>query len=122
MRFGSYTVRALLDSRFALDGGSMFGVVPRALWQKVVEPDSQNRIPLVSRLLYVEGEGRRILVDTGLGDKWDDKRRAMFAIDLVEGGAAAQLRNFGVEPDDITDVVLTHLALRSRRRDHVHGC
>jgi glyoxylase-like metal-dependent hydrolase (beta-lactamase superfamily II) len=116
IRVGPYEVTAIVDSRFALDGGSMFGVVPRTLWQRVAVPDEANRIPLVTRVLLVEGEGRRILVDTGLGSKWDEKRRAIFAVEPVEGGLPAALDRRGISPSDITDVILTHLHF-----DHAAG-
>jgi len=94
----------------------MFGVVPRPLWERVAAPDERNRIPLVCRLLYLEGAGRRILVDTGLGDKWDTKRRDIFAIEAVDGGVLTALRRLGVEREEITDVVFTHLHF-----DHAAG-
>lgn len=121
MKFGDYEVQAIVDARFALDGGSMFGVVPRTLWERLAPPDERNRIALVSRLLYLEGHDRRILVDTGLGDKWDDRRRDIFAVETVDGGVLAALASRGVAPDEITDVVLTHLhfdhAAGTTRRD-----
>jgi glyoxylase-like metal-dependent hydrolase (beta-lactamase superfamily II) len=121
MQFGDYRAFTLVDADFALDGGSMFGVVPRTLWQSLAPPDDRNRIALVARLLYLEGGGRRILVDTGLGDKWDTKRRDIFAIESRHGGAVAQLEQLGVTPQQITDVILTHLhfdhAAGTTRRD-----
>ncbi len=114
--FGAYRARTIVDASFALDGGAMFGVVPRPLWERAAPPDERNRISLVTRLLYLEGEGRRILVDTGLGDKWDAKRRDIFAIESKDGGVVAALSRFGVERDQITDVVFTHLHF-----DHAAG-
>lgn len=114
--FGPYRARTIVDASFALDGGAMFGVVPRPLWERVAAPDGRNRIALVTRLLYLEGEGRRILVDTGFGDRWDAKRRDIFAIESRDGGVVAALGRLGVEPDQITDVVLTHLHF-----DHAAG-
>jgi len=116
MRFGPYRARTIVDATFALDGGAMFGVVPRPLWERAAVPDGRNRIALVTRLLYLEGEGRRILVDTGLGDKWDAKRRDMFAVESHDGGVVAALGRLGVERDQITDVVFTHLHF-----DHAAG-
>jgi len=114
--FGAYRARTIVDASFALDGGAMFGVVPRPLWERAAAPDGRNRIALVTRLLYLEGEGRRILVDTGLGDKWDAKRRDIFAIESCEGGVVAALDRLGVAADQITDVVFTHLHF-----DHAAG-
>lgn len=116
MHFGGFRVRTIVDASFALDGGAMFGVVPRPLWERVAVPDERNRIALVSRLLYLEGEGRRVLVDTGMGDKWDAKRRDMFAVQSRDGGVVKALGRLGVDPEQITDVVLTHLHF-----DHAAG-
>ncbi len=116
MKIGRYEVTALLDGTFALDGGAMFGIVPRPLWRRAIEPDERNRIPLAARLLLIEGGGRVILVDTGLGDKWSTKRRDIFAVRQHRGGVCAQLRERGIDPDQVTDVILTHLHF-----DHAAG-
>lgn len=116
MEIAGYRVRCLLDGTFGLDGGSMFGVVPRALWERHNPPDERNRIALASRLLLLEGRGRKVLVDTGLGDRWDDKEADIYAIDRGDGGVSARLRELGVEPAEITDVLLTHLHF-----DHAGG-
>lgn len=102
-------------ANFRVDGGAMFGVVPKALWSRVYGADENNLIVLTLRSLIVETEGRTILVDTGWGDKQDDKFfRHTYIHDgegLLEG-----LRKRGFEPGDITDVVLTHL-----HADHCGG-
>ena len=102
-------------ANFKVDGGAMFGVVPKALWSRVYAADQNNLIVLTLRSLIVETEGRTILVDTGWGDKQDDKFfRHTYIHDgegLLEG-----LRKRGFEPGDITDVVLTHL-----HADHCGG-
>jgi glyoxylase-like metal-dependent hydrolase (beta-lactamase superfamily II) len=116
MRIGDWDVRCIVDARFALDGGSMFGVVPKPLWQRATRADDRNRIPLVSRLLLLQGQGRRVLVDTGLGDRWHEKPRDIYAIEPVNGGVMAALHAEGIEPPSITDVILTHLHF-----DHAAG-
>lgn len=102
-------------ANFRVDGGAMFGVVPKALWSRVYGADENNLIVLTLRSLIVQTEGRIILVDTGWGDKQDDKFfRHTYIHDgegLLEG-----LRKRGFEPGDITDVVLTHL-----HADHCGG-
>ncbi|MBN2665183.1 MAG: MBL fold metallo-hydrolase [Bacteroidales bacterium] len=102
-------------ANFRVDGGAMFGVVPKALWSRVYGADVNNLIVLTLRSLIVETEGRNILVDTGWGDKQDEKFfRHTYIHDgegLLEG-----LRKRGLEPEDITDVVLTHL-----HADHCGG-
>ncbi len=70
---GDWTFRTVEDGRFRLDGGSMFGVVPRVMWEKHHKPDEFNRIEMTLRCLLVEHGDRRILVDTGIGDRWDEK-------------------------------------------------
>ncbi len=109
MDIGRYRVASLLTGTFALDGGAVFGVVPRPTWELEAPPDARNRVRLAARCLLVVDEeaGRRILVDDGLGDKWDARRAEQYAI--AGDGAAAALRRRGLGPEDVTDVVLTHL-------------
>jgi len=109
VRMGSYTLESIIDGRFGLDGGAMFGIVPRPLWQRTNPPDGRNRIELAARCLLLRGGGRCILVETGIGDKFDDKRTDIFAVRHPGGGLVAQLAARGVAREDVTDVVLTHL-------------
>ena len=115
---GRWEVATIVDGTFALDGGAMFGVVPRPLWERKVPPDARNRIPLAARcLLAVDRDaGRVVLVDAGLGGKWDAKRTDIYAIDRSGGGLAAGLARLGLRPGDVTDVLLTHLHF-----DHAGG-
>ncbi len=80
MQFGDYRVEVLPDSEFRLDGGAMFGVVPRPLWQRVAPPDEQNRVRLNANCLYVEAAGERVLVETGMGDKWSPRHAEMYGL------------------------------------------
>jgi glyoxylase-like metal-dependent hydrolase (beta-lactamase superfamily II) len=102
-------------SNFRVDGGAMFGVIPKALWSRVYTADEINLIVLTLRSLIVETDGHIILVDTGWGDKQDDKFfRHVYLHDgegLLDG-----LKNRGYTCNDITDVVLTHL-----HADHCGG-
>lgn len=116
MRLGELEVHAVLDGFFALDGGAMFGVVPRVLWQKKHPPDEHNRIRLALRTLLVRGNGRVLLVDTGIGDKWADKLRHQFGFEPGTPGLEAALKVHGLSKDDVTDVVVTHLHF-----DHAGG-
>lgn len=116
MRIGDWSVRTLVEGRIALDGGSMFGVVPKPLWERQIPADERNRIPMVTRLMLLEGHGRRVLVDTGLGERWSDKARDIYAIEAQAGGIGAQLATEGIDPGSITDVILTHLHF-----DHAGG-
>ncbi len=116
MRVGSFDIHALETSHCALDGGAMFGVVPKVLWQKQIAPDSENRIPLTTRSLLLIGDDKRILVDTGNGDKWNEKLRAIYAIDTDSVNITSALTEFELTTDDITDVICTHLHF-----DHAGG-
>src|SRR4051812_44013936 len=80
MQFGDYRVEVVPGGEFRLDGGAMFGVVPRALWQRVAQPDEENRVLLNANCLYVEAAGERILVETGMGDKWTPRACEMYGI------------------------------------------
>ena len=72
---------SLLDAgRFRLDGGSMFGVVPKALWSKLVSPDEQNRIPEACNCVLLERDGRHVLIETGYGSEWSEKEVDMFGL------------------------------------------
>jgi glyoxylase-like metal-dependent hydrolase (beta-lactamase superfamily II) len=104
------TVRGIVLSRFALDGGAMHGIIPKALWERVHAPDAKNRIALVARAILVDHAptGSRTLIELGMGQRWSAKERAIYA--LEEGGGAPQvLREAGIDPDSVTHVVLTHL-------------
>jgi glyoxylase-like metal-dependent hydrolase (beta-lactamase superfamily II) len=93
---------------FKLDGGAMFGVVPKALWQKVYPADENNMIPLAMRCLLIEDGDRKILIDNGIGEKQSEK---FFSHYYLHGKDSLQgsLEELGLKPDDITDVLLTHL-------------
>ncbi len=112
-----YTVTALSTGQFRLDGGAMFGNVPKVLWERQHPADDKNRILLELRVLLIEGHGRKILVDTGSGNQWDPKEQSIFALTVDnDPGVVSALRAKGVDPDSITDVVLTHLHF-----DHAGG-
>jgi glyoxylase-like metal-dependent hydrolase (beta-lactamase superfamily II) len=103
-------------ANFKVDGGAMFGVVPKALWSRVYNSDGNNLIVLSLRSLVIETDGHVILVDTGWGDKQDE--RFFRHVHLNDGeGLTEGLKKRGYEPGDITDVVLTHL-----HADHCGGC
>ena len=116
MTLGHYQIDTIEAGRLGLDGGAMFGVVPRPLWAGRIAPDDQNRIPLAMRCLLLRGHGRVILVDTGLGHKADAKFERIYAVDHGHSTLAGSLAALGVAPEDVTDVVLTHLHF-----DHAGG-
>jgi glyoxylase-like metal-dependent hydrolase (beta-lactamase superfamily II) len=117
LRLGRWRLAALQDCTFALDGGGMFGVVPRALWEQAMPPDARNRIRIAARsLVALADDGRCILVDAGVGDKLDAKRREIYGVDRSCGGIEAGLAALGLARADVTDVILTHLHF-----DHAGG-
>ena len=91
-----------------LDGGAMFGVVPKKLWGKLNPPDDQNLCSWAMRCLLVETGDRLILIETGLGDKQDARFRSHFE-PHGEANLMGSLKKAGFDPEDITDVLLTHL-------------
>jgi len=101
--------------KFKLDGGAMFGVVPKSMWQKLNEPDDNNMCTWSMRCLLIEDGERKILIDTGLGDKQNAKFRSHFH-PHGEDSLSQSLANAGFSFEDITDVFLTHLHF-----DHVGG-
>ncbi len=116
LTFGDFRLHEVRDGTFALDGGAMFGVVPKALWSKRHTPDAQNRIRLTARCLLIDDGRRRVLVDDGLGARWSDKHRDIYAIDASAYDLDRELARAGLRREDITDVVLTHLHF-----DHAGG-
>ena len=103
----SVKIKVINSGLFKLDGGAMFGVVPQAIWKNLNPPDDNNMCTWALRCLLVEDGDRKILIDTGMGDKQDDKFRSHF---YPHGSTLLNsLKENGVTPDEITDVLLTHL-------------
>ncbi|MCS7161881.1 MAG: MBL fold metallo-hydrolase [Bacteroidia bacterium] len=107
---------AVETGRFALDGGAMFGVVPRVIWEKLIPPDARHRIPMAMRALLIEAGNRLLLVDVGVGHKYTPKFADLYAIDHSTYTLEGELRKLGFTPADVTDVILTHLHF-----DHAGG-
>ena len=105
---GPYKVHFISGGRLRLDGGAMFGVVPKPLWSRSTPSDDRNRIQLAMNCLLIEGQGRRVLVDTGVGTKGDEKFRDIFAVEGPES-LIEELAALDIKPDDITTVAYTHL-------------
>ncbi|MGI8732869.1 MAG: MBL fold metallo-hydrolase [Pyrinomonadaceae bacterium] len=116
MQFGNYRVEIIPDTEFRLDGGAMFGVVPRNLWSRVCPPDEQNRIRMNMNCLFVETGSERILIETGIGEKWSPKHSAMYGISREKSLAESLQVKAGVGPEAITIVINTHLHF-----DHAGG-
>lgn len=116
MKFGDYRVEVVPDCEFRLDGGAMFGVVPRNLWSKFCPPDDQNRIRMSMNCVLVDTGKDRVLIETGIGDKWSDKHSGMYGIDRRRSLAESVQAIAGVAPEAVTIVVNTHLHF-----DHAGG-
>lgn len=107
MRLGDLEFHVIVSGTFGLDGGAMFGVIPKPMWEKKAPPDSRNRIKLAMNSLLIRAGGKRILVETGAGGRMNEKFRDIYALEgprLVEG-----LRDYGLHPEEIDIVVNTHL-------------
>lgn len=109
MKIGSYDIHSIETGRFALDGGAMFGIVPWVFWSKTNPPDSRQRITLAARCLLLIGSGKVILIDNGNGTKWSEKLKDIYRLDNSQDGLEKSLAKYGISPDDVTDVILTHL-------------
>jgi glyoxylase-like metal-dependent hydrolase (beta-lactamase superfamily II) len=109
MIFGDYRIETISDSEFRLDGGAMFGVVPRVIWEKVCPPDEFNRIRLQTHCLFIETPTEKILVETGIGEKWTEKQTRIYGIFREKSFAETLFEKTGCRPSDISIVVNTHL-------------
>ncbi|HLM02851.1 MAG TPA: MBL fold metallo-hydrolase [Pyrinomonadaceae bacterium] len=116
MQLGDYRIEIIPDTEFRLDGGAMFGVVPRVVWERVCPPDPANRIRLNMNCLFVETATEKILVETGIGEKWTEKQTKNYGIFRAKPFAETLFEKTGCRPADITIVVNTHLHF-----DHAGG-
>lgn len=110
MKIGEFTITEVIFGHFRLDGGCMFGSVPKNLWSKSIVGDAENCIQLACRSLLIDVGTRRFLVDVGMGEKWSDKQRQIYGIKNTPKGA------WGFDTTSVTDVILTHLHF-----DHAGG-
>jgi len=115
MKIGKYNLKIINSGFIGLDGGAMFGIIPKPLWQKTNSPDEQNRVTLATRNLLLESESKKIIIDTGMGTKWDEKSKEIYRID-TNLELEYELKLFDIQPDQITDVIITHLHF-----DHTGG-
>lgn len=116
MKIGNYNIKVIHAGFFGLDGGAMFGIIPKPLWSKNNPADEVNRIKLATRLLLLQSEDKNILIDTGMGDKWDDKSKNIYSIQQENKSLLKSLSEENIKPEAITDVILTHLHF-----DHTGG-
>jgi len=116
MKIGPYEIFTLETGSVWLDGGAMFGVVPKVLWHKTNPADELNRIELAMRLLVIKSARHTILVDTGVGYKMNEKLSKIYNVDHHTHRLERSLAKHGLSTQDVTDVIITHMHF-----DHVGG-
>ncbi len=114
MKLGKFNFVAVETGTFRLDGGAMMGVVPKVLWSRTNPADENNRIAMAMRALYVEGEGRRLVIDAGAGTYFGEKMIRNYVIET--DGLRSALARRRIDPDAVTDAIATHLHF-----DHAAG-
>ena len=107
MKLGNADIALLKDGTWRLDGGAFFGIVPRVLWERQLQPDARNRVSVNANCVLLRVGGKNILVDTGLGTKHSVKQHEIF--DMQTGHLLEELRGHGLQPEDIDYVLFTHL-------------
>jgi glyoxylase-like metal-dependent hydrolase (beta-lactamase superfamily II) len=115
---GDLELTTIEAGHFRLDGGAMFGVVPKTLWSRQIPADDKNRIPMAMRCMLVKSSatGRIYLIDNGSGNKFDEKMKKIYSLDYSTFNLLDSLKQAGVSPEEITDMVFTHLHF-----DHAGG-
>jgi glyoxylase-like metal-dependent hydrolase (beta-lactamase superfamily II) len=116
MQIGNYKLYAVQTGLFRLDGGAMFGVVPKPLWSKTNPPDERNRIDMCMRSLLLVSDKKKIIVDNGVGYKLSEKLNDIYGVDHSKFTLEHELEKLGYKTSDITDVIVTHLHF-----DHAGG-
>ncbi|MEX2573371.1 MAG: MBL fold metallo-hydrolase [Balneolaceae bacterium] len=108
---GPFELFSIDAGSFRLDGGAMFGVVPKTLWSRVIGSDEKNRIPMTMRCLLIKSSrtGKIYLADTGSGTKFNEKMTSIYALDYSNGDLLRSLAACGVTPGEVTDIIFTHL-------------
>lgn len=116
LQVGDIRLHLINDGDTGVDAGGPFGLVPRALYRSYYEPDENNLVPMTGTCLLIQTGGQNIVADTGLGNKLDAKRRAIWNLSRPKGDLLDGLRRLGVEPGDVSLVINTHL-----HADHCSG-
>ena len=116
LEIGNIRIHLIHDANVMVDGGGPFGLIPRSMWERVLPPDDKNMVPQSLIGLLVQVDGRKIVVDTGIGNKLDEKWRGIWRLERPNGDLLAGLARCGVQPEDVDTLVYTHLHL-----DHAGG-
>ena len=116
MKIGDYNIHLIQTGLFRLDGGAMFGVVPKPLWSKTNPADESNRIQMCTNSLLLDNGKKKIIIDTGIGHKLSKKMNEIYAVDFSEYTLLNSLEKLNIKREDITDILLTHLHF-----DHTGG-
>jgi len=109
MKLGIFEIDALSDGPFLLDGGQMFGVVPKVLWEKKMPADQRNRVRMSLNCLLIRAGRHNIVVETGIGDKFEAKLNDIYGVDHAAASLPGQLKERGLDLTDIDIVINTHL-------------
>ena len=116
MKIGKYDLYSVETSEFGLDGGAMFGIIPKPVWEKKVPADELNRVNMVTRSLLLVSDEKKILIDTGNGTKWEEKYKQIYDINTDKYNIEKSLGKYGFNSEQITDVICTHMHF-----DHIGG-
>lgn len=108
MLLGEFELITVSDGTFRLDGGAMFGVVPKSIWDKINPADPRNRILLSLNCLLIRASGKNILIDTGMGSRFDEKSDEIYEVNRSPG-LEENLKKVGTPPEKIDSVILAHL-------------
>jgi len=118
LKLGPFHLDSVEAGRFLLDGGAMFGVVPKTMWSRKIPADQDNRIKMAMRSLLIRSDqsGKTYLIDTGSGHKFSDKLSDIYGFDYEHSELLESLSSLNVSPADITDIIFSHLHF-----DHVRS-
>lgn len=115
MKFGNFEIFSIVENSFKIDGGAMFGVVPKIIWERLVPADEFNRVKLDLNLLLVKTEGENVLIDAGMGDALSEKHKKIYGVEKPSE-LERKFSELNLTPDQIDLVILTHL-----HADHAGG-
>ena len=115
MKLGQFEIETFVEQKFRIDGGSMFGVIPKSMWQRMIAPDENNLIPMQNNLFVLTAHGKTMIFDIGLGDTLSDREKKVYGTDGVSS-LESGLASLGLATGDIDYVILTHL-----HTDHAGG-